>query len=1533
MLAAAQFMAAAARAAGESSLLADIRRAAGERLCGVWLFDEGLRHLFALAESAPHDAALVELLLDACESAGDIAAETRALRMLLACDPHRIEGHRRLAELLLDADSAAAISHLEVMAAAFPADARIWRQLAHLYRRLADGDGEMNALSRIALLEADSLDVRRRLADLSWSRGEYDRALPHLEIVARLPDAPREMWRRIAAARARSGDVQGEAAALRRAYRHDAHKLSAHRRIAAFYLDRRAPHRALPHLRVAIALKPKDTRLLEQAARAHRMLDRPREETAILEALIGAGSTDRAVILRLCTLLAEARRPSCIVRLVRQSARGSEDAELSRFLAAALEETEAEPSEIIAAWQSVVAGDDEDLDAHEHLARLLTAAERWREAAAHLERIAKARPDDRDIAQSLAAAVERFGAPAERVSAWTNLLRLDTASLKACERLASLLEADDPAAAIAHLAVLAAATPSDGGVLRRLADARRAVGDIDGEITERQKLVALDSLDLRQHQRLAEIYLARNDALYAAHHLDQLEKCGGGDRSAWVRLARLQTAGGDKAGAADAWRRAASHGQLDAPSCVEAASACLAAARPGEAIVFLGEALEASPGDCAILRKLAKACRAAGRADAELDALKEILRIAPKDRRAIRRIGELLYSEKRFVEAAPYLDRALEFAPRSAALARRCATAARMAGDPGREAEAWRLVLRTRPDDVDAHRRIGDILFGQSKYLEAAPHLVRVVEAEPTNDRLCRRLVKAYRRAGDAPGEARALRKLTALSPADSDSRLRLAELLEAQGEPSEAVALLESLDTTAVDEAAALRLLAEGYRRLGRRDDEFACLSKLLQLDPASASPHLRCGEILFERKAYREAEPHLRRAAEAYPGDAGVLRSLATCLAALGRGREEANVLKRLVELDEQDLESRTRLGVLLVADGAMAEAVSQLRPCLAWGDNDIDALQAFATALSTLEPGGEESVAAWSRLRELAPYEVRARRGLADALYAAGRYAEAEQLYAAMTAEDPCDAELWRRRIGIARALEQPAREIEFLRLAAAENPDCAEFSYGLAARLIEWNSPDRVDSLRAAWRNSPDPSLHAAAAKKLAESGETDTALAEFSFLVHEAPHAFSGWLELGEIASRMGRHRLAATYFGKAYQLSGESSHCKRWIGSLLEARAFEIVDSNCSALSGKSLGDKNMRMQHARALAGLERFEEALRIAETCIEAGEGAGGEGFLHYLRVRIRMKAGNAAAAASPGVQLFQRAEERQAIGDLRGAAQIYRNGGAALRRCFVQRTVDGIEVLGPDFMIIGAPRSGSSWLKNCLKRHPQMRVAGGEPGYFSTRAHESPAVYARELAAVAAKPSSSKCEAQPALPVIFGEKTPEYLTIDDDAIELCAALYPNAKLICMIRDPVARAWSHLKHRRLAARSPEFYAPAGAHEPEWLGNILEFGRYERHLRRWARRFPRDRILLVDFERIVSEPHRLLGEVQEFLGVEQIDLSGLALSSPKFKGATATVGPTGPVAKFLADSYRGEAFDVGELRSAMAGALEEIGRSSKAA
>ncbi len=115
--------------------------------------------------------------------------------------------------------------------------------------------------------------------------------------------------------------------------------------------------------------------------------------------------------------------------------------------------------------------------------------------------------------------------------------------------------------------------------------------------------------------------------------------------------------------------------------------------------------------------------------------------------------------------------------------------------------------------------------------------------------------------------------------------------------------------------------------------------------------------------------------------------------------------------------------------------------------------------------------------------------------------------------------------------------------------------------------------------------------------------------------------------------------------------------------------------------------------------------------------------------------------------------------------------------------------------PDFVVIGAQRSGTTSLYNNLVEHPQIAScirkevhyfdAYFERGSYWYRGHFPRAAELRRLAR------------RHGAPVLTGEATPMYL-FDPPCRRRLAELVPDAKLLVLLRDPVAREYSQYQVR---------------------------------------------------------------------------------------------------------------------------------------
>jgi hypothetical protein len=230
--------------------------------------------------------------------------------------------------------------------------------------------------------------------------------------------------------------------------------------------------------------------------------------------------------------------------------------------------------------------------------------------------------------------------------------------------------------------------------------------------------------------------------------------------------------------------------------------------------------------------------------------------------------------------------------------------------------------------------------------------------------------------------------------------------------------------------------------------------------------------------------------------------------------------------------------------------------------------------------------------------------------------------------------------------------------------------------------------------------------------------------------------------------------------------------------------------------------------------------------------------------------------------------------------------------ALAWCLRQPAVPHhkLAALAPDFLVISPPKTGSTWLADNLRAHPSVFVpAVKEVKYFTS--------YFRWLDL-----NWYLDQFAPAGGRRKGEASPSYALLPVERIRLLRRLLPDVKLVFLMRDPVARAWSHAKHT-YRFREANFAAAAGPLEAvsdgQWRDNFrhewtLASGDYLGQLRRWLSVFPPEQLFVGFYEAIAHAPRALLREVFAFLGVSpDVDLAAFPVEEKVLPGLPGELPP----------------------------------------
>jgi hypothetical protein len=241
----------------------------------------------------------------------------------------------------------------------------------------------------------------------------------------------------------------------------------------------------------------------------------------------------------------------------------------------------------------------------------------------------------------------------------------------------------------------------------------------------------------------------------------------------------------------------------------------------------------------------------------------------------------------------------------------------------------------------------------------------------------------------------------------------------------------------------------------------------------------------------------------------------------------------------------------------------------------------------------------------------------------------------------------------------------------------------------------------------------------------------------------------------------------------------------------------------------------------------------------------------------------------------------------MGLLDPLARALRRPALGPARMFVRRLQASRRVL-PDFLIIGAQKSGTSSLYRYLDQHPQVRGSlPKEVHYFDGGLEAGVDAYALGAGWYRAHfPLRSEMAGRKAF-----EASPLYL-LHPLAAERIAALVPEIRLVAVLRNPTDRALSHYFHnvrnnhlRRFREDLPPFEAMAA--EEARLAPVLAAGdykseafraftykargRYLEQLARYLDRFPRENLLVLRAEDLFEDPAGLMGRLADFLGIDR--------------------------------------------------------------
>jgi len=240
--------------------------------------------------------------------------------------------------------------------------------------------------------------------------------------------------------------------------------------------------------------------------------------------------------------------------------------------------------------------------------------------------------------------------------------------------------------------------------------------------------------------------------------------------------------------------------------------------------------------------------------------------------------------------------------------------------------------------------------------------------------------------------------------------------------------------------------------------------------------------------------------------------------------------------------------------------------------------------------------------------------------------------------------------------------------------------------------------------------------------------------------------------------------------------------------------------------------------------------------------------------------------------------------------------------------------------PDFLGIGAQRSGTTWLTGNLRQHPEIWMPPRKEIHYFDRALSYPTPsflasssifvkvlgrgkHGRQWREALRDQIRKGLTKQPnwreiswhirfffgqyndgwyaslfkeAQGKVTGEITPSYSVLEPKDIKHIKEIMPEVRIIYIIRNPIDRVWSAIRYRKWKRKTER---PLDSLFLDDLKRMVERegislrGEYVKIINNWSGYFPEEQFFICFFDDIVENPRQLLSRIFEFLGVNASD------------------------------------------------------------
>jgi tetratricopeptide (TPR) repeat protein len=597
---------------------------------------------------------------------------------------------------------------------------------------------------------------------------------------------------------------------------------------------------------------------------------------------------------------------------------------------------------------------------------------------------------------------------------------------------------------------------------------------------------------------------------------------------------------------------------------------------------------------------------------AATEEFKAALKCEPTFAMAALNLGQVLIDQKRYTAAIAYLLDALKSSPPpdlEPQLQTTLGVAYAENGDSGQAIATLEQVVKTHPDDVEAHFNLGTVYAKQGPalgYQKAIANFKEAIRIHPYYDAARYSLAKVLvqlgqfsdalsylsdytrRRPNDAEGfhllgsaytgltqlakAVEALERARQLKPDDYEIRYELGSALARTGKTREAIEQLvtaERINPHFADThyQLALQLRKQGEVTRSKQEMEIFQGLKHQENDETIAGNLNNEGNRLLEEGKAREAAEAYRKAVQLDPNSAQWQYNLSLALLKLGDREGQKKALQRALEIDPNVTATHNDLGLAFLSEGKMKEAEREFRAAL-----------------------------------EIDPKSAQAQNNLGVVYNQQGKDAEASALFRQATESDPTYARAFvNLGLVMARQGDLPGAKEQIQRALKISSNDTGALT---ALGMVEGKAKHHQESVQAFRQvvslrpESSDAHLNLGIA--LADQYDLQGALREFSEVIRLAPDYAQAYYNKGRVLYDLDHKEEARPFLEAACRLQPDYPPALYLLALVLGAspRATEVLDRLVTIDPGNA--DAHYRLGQNLLRAG--KTQEAVEHWETAVK-------------------------------------------------------------------------------------------------------------------------------------------------------------------------------------------------------------------------------------------------------------------------------------------------------------------------------------------